>query len=127
MRLLLDHGLPRRAAADLRALGWDVVHSAEFTPAMATDADVVAAAQREARAVVTLDHDFSRLLAVTGASGPSVICCRAQDLNRARTVELMTSLRPIVESHLARGVIVSVDPRGVRIRALPLRSETAGS
>jgi hypothetical protein len=44
---LLDAGLPRGAAADLTADGWDVQH--------VTDLGLGAA---RGRAVVTLDHDF---------------------------------------------------------------------
>jgi hypothetical protein len=45
--LLLDAGLPRGAAADLTADGWDVQH--------VTDLGLGGA---RGRAVVTLDHDF---------------------------------------------------------------------
>lgn len=121
MRLLLDHGLPRRAAADLRALGWDVIHATESAPSINADPEILDAGRRDSRAIVTLDHDFARLLALTEATAPSVICLRIQRLNRARAVALLVALRPVVEAHVASGAIVSVDAQGVRVRALPLK------
>jgi len=41
MRLLLDQGLPRSAAAVLRAEGRDVVHVSEVGLAAATDLDIL--------------------------------------------------------------------------------------
>ena len=56
--LLLDAGLPRGAAADLSAHGWDVQHVTDVGLGAARDEDILATAEREGRAVITLDHDF---------------------------------------------------------------------
>lgn len=70
--------------------------------------------------VFTHDLDFGALLAMTRASGPSVLQVRTQDV-------LPGSIGPIVlqvlEQHasaLEAGAIVSLDERASRIRLLPL-------
>src|SRR5687768_9912917 len=73
MRLLLDQGLPRAAAALLRQAGIDTVHVGEIGYAAATDASILEHGRNEERVVVTLDADFHALLARTGAPSPSVI------------------------------------------------------
>jgi predicted nuclease of predicted toxin-antitoxin system len=75
--LLLDEGLPRGAAADLRAAGWDVQHVADVGLGAATDHAILSAAERDSRTVVTLDHDFPHLLFLEAAARPSVILLRS--------------------------------------------------
>ena len=62
MKLLLDQGLPRTAAALLRQAGIDSVHVGEIGYAAATDASILERARNEERVVVTLDADFHALV-----------------------------------------------------------------
>jgi hypothetical protein len=48
-RLLLDQGLPRSAAAILRADGWDVVHVGDCGMATAADSLILDAARSDQR------------------------------------------------------------------------------
>ncbi len=57
IKLLLDQGLPRSAAALLRDAGWDVQHVSERGLSQASDAHIMELARQEARAEVTLDVD----------------------------------------------------------------------
>jgi predicted nuclease of predicted toxin-antitoxin system len=72
IKMLLDQGLPRTAASLLRERGWDVQHVSERGMSRAEDSAIIALARLEQRMVVTLDADFHALLAVSGATGPSV-------------------------------------------------------
>ena len=119
--LLLDAGLPRGAAADLRAAGWDVQHVADVGLGAATDHAILSAAERDGRTVVTLDHDFPHLLFLEAAARPSVILLRVDGLDRRAAVELLRSLVPQIVDDLRSGAIVSVDRSGARVRALPVR------
>ena len=92
MKLLLDQGLPRSAAALLREQGIDAVHTGEIGLATATDARILDQAQNENRVVVTLDADFHALLALTGASSPSVIRIRIEGLRASALAELLREL-----------------------------------
>ncbi len=73
MKLLLDQGLPRSAAALLREAGIDTVHTGEIGFATAEDSVILERARLEGRIVVTLDSDFHMLLAWSSDSTPSVI------------------------------------------------------
>lgn len=80
MRLLLDQGTPRTAAALLRRAGFDAVHTGEASMAEADDAEIILRAAEENRIVVTLDADFHAQLALTAARQPSVIRIRIEGL-----------------------------------------------
>lgn len=118
--LLLDMGLPRRAAEDLRARGWDVTHVGDLGLATATDAEILHVANAQRRVVVTLDGDFSALLARSGATGPSVIHIRLQRVDRKAAVELLLRIVDGYATELRGGCIASVGPGPVRLRALPI-------
>jgi predicted nuclease of predicted toxin-antitoxin system len=119
--LLLDAGLPRSAAADLRSDGWDVQHVTDLGLGATKDEDILAAAERDGRAIVTLDHDFPHLLFLEAAATPSVILLRVEGLDRRTAVELLRSLLPQVDEELRSGAIVSVDWSGARVRMLPVK------
>jgi predicted nuclease of predicted toxin-antitoxin system len=65
MRVLLDEGLPARAAALLREDGIDAVHATEVEALSTPDERILELARSTARVVVTLDADFHALLAAS--------------------------------------------------------------
>lgn len=76
MRLILDQGVPRDAASLRRTLGYDCIHVSEIGMSKAADEEILAFSLGRNGVVVTLDADFHTILAVSGASGPSVIRLR---------------------------------------------------
>lgn len=76
MRLLLDQGLPRTAADLLHSAGMDAVHTGECGLATASDIAILEYTRAEDAIVVTLDADFHALMALSGATQPSVIRIR---------------------------------------------------
>ena len=120
MKLLLDQGLPRTAATALATLGWDVLHVGEIGMAAATDQDILHRALAEQRAVVTLDADFHAILALENASAPSVIRVRIEGLRGVDLAALIQRVVRVCEDDLVAGAMVTVDERGVRVRALPV-------
>lgn len=67
MKFLLDAQLPRRLARLLNELGHDAIHTLDLPNRNATsDADVIAAADRQDRIVVSKDDDFRVSLLLTG-------------------------------------------------------------
>lgn len=123
--LVLDQGLPRRAVAGLREGGVAAEHVAELGMSRATDREILEYARSTGAVVVTLDSDFAVIIAHLGWSQPSVVHIRLQRMNVRATGDLLMRVLPMVQDDLDQGAIVSVTPRGVRVRRLPLVSPAA--
>jgi predicted nuclease of predicted toxin-antitoxin system len=108
MRLLLDQGTPRSVAALLRQTGFDAIHTAEIGMAAASDADILERASAEGRMIVTLDADFHALLALSGASKPSIIRIRLEGLRAEQFSLLLQNVMGKCRQDLENGAMVSV-------------------
>jgi predicted nuclease of predicted toxin-antitoxin system len=122
MKILLDEGLPRRAAELLRDRGIDAVHVTEIADASTADAVILEIAREEQRIVVTLDADFHAILAVQDAVTPSVIRIRREGLSAEDVCDLLVHLLRDHKEALRAGVALSVRAHLVGIRTLPLTS-----
>jgi predicted nuclease of predicted toxin-antitoxin system len=76
MKLLLDQGLPRSTVPFLEERGFSSVHVGEVGLADASDAIILDHGRTESCIVATLDADFHTLLALSGATFPSVMRLR---------------------------------------------------
>ena len=83
MRILLDQGVPRGAAAVLSNAGHNAIHTGQCGLATASDSQILSVAREQQRIIVSLDSDFHSLIARQNATGPSVIRIRQEGL-RAR-------------------------------------------
>ena len=109
-----------RTVARLVALGHDAVRVSDVLPPSATDAEIVAEAIRDSRAILTQDLDFSALVALSGRTGPSVISLRLSS-SRVETVnDRLAVVLPAIQAVVGAGAIVAVEDAVVRIRTLPL-------
>jgi predicted nuclease of predicted toxin-antitoxin system len=82
------------------------------------DTEILTRAKQDARTVVTADLDYPRLLALTGAEGPSLILFRGGDWSELDvTVRMQQILHVMGESEITRSIIV-VDRTRVRRRRL---------
>jgi len=124
MKYLLDHGLPRSAAALLRERGYDAVHTGEIGYAAAEDSAILERARQENRVVITLDADFHMLLAQSGASLPSVIRVRIEGLRAEALTELLQRVVDDWLNELTIGAVLTIQARRVRCHRLPLLSRT---
>lgn len=120
MKLLLDQGLPRSAAALLRLHEIDAVHVGEMGLSNADDKTLIRLANQQDRIVVTLDADFHAILALSGLSKPSVIRIRNEGLKAESLVSLLRALLAERSIELGDGALVTVQPKRVRIRYLPI-------
>jgi predicted nuclease of predicted toxin-antitoxin system len=74
--------------------------------------------------VVTLDADFHSILAVAGASGPSVIRIRVQGLAARAMVKLLLEVVEAYSSELKDGALITVKRHKITCHRLPIgRSE----
>ena len=120
MKLLLDQGLPRSAARLLCEAGIDTVHVSEVGYSTADDVAILQRARNEERIVVTLDADFHALLALSGATTPSVIRIRIEGLYGQRAADLIQAVLMCCAKDVEQGALITVQPRRIRIRRLPL-------
>lgn len=120
MKLLLDQGTPRSAAALLRQAGHDTVHTGEIGMAESTDADILKRALSENRVVVTLDADFHALLALSEAIQPSVVRLRVEGLRAEQFCETLQNVIRLATDDLEKGAMISVREDQIRVRRLPV-------
>lgn len=120
MKLLLDTGLPRSAAALLRGQGMGVVHTGEIGHSTSSDEAILQFARKEGRVVVTLDADFHALMALANANSPSVIRIRYEGLRAEALSILLTNILKQISQDLEAGALVTLYPGRTKIRNLPL-------
>ena len=121
MKVLLDMNLAPGWVGFLQQEGFEAVHWSTVGDPRATDATIMEWARRDGYIVFTHDLDFSALLAVTEATGPSVIQVRTQDaLPDAIGSDVVRVLR-MHAAALEQGAIVSIDKVNSRVRVLPIR------
>jgi predicted nuclease of predicted toxin-antitoxin system len=120
IRVLLDQGVPRDAAALLRELGYDCTHVGEIGMSQASDEEIIAWSLERTATVVTLDADFHAILAVSGAAGPSVIRIRRQGLDAFAVVELIKTVLVDYEPDMRRGSLVTIKQNKTTCHRLPI-------
>jgi predicted nuclease of predicted toxin-antitoxin system len=120
MKLLLDQGLPRSAAALLTNRGIDTIHVGDIGMATAEDAEILVRGRQEQRIIVTLDADFHALLALSNATSPSVVRIRLEGLKAEGLVGVLEKVMAEWGEELELGAVVTVDERRSRMRRLPL-------
>lgn len=120
MKLVVDMNLSPRWIATLQAAGHDARHWSQIGDARASDATIMEWARANGCAVLTHDLDFTTILALTRAVGPSVIQIRAQDVLPEALGPLIVQLLSDHAEALARGAVMSVDQGSARLRILPI-------
>jgi predicted nuclease of predicted toxin-antitoxin system len=123
MKLLLDQGLPHSAAALLRNVDIDTVHTGEVGLGTVDDSVIIEWARFEERVIVTLDADFHAQLALTDAVSPSAIRIRIEGLRAQAICELLQTIISDWHDELDTGVVMTVQPGRIRFRYLPLSSK----
>jgi predicted nuclease of predicted toxin-antitoxin system len=120
-RVLLDQGLSPNAAVFLRSQGWDALHVMDVGLDRSEDLEIMEFAERDARACVTLDHDFHAHLAMAQRGRPSVVFLRIEGHAAVEQAELIQKVWASCQEDIESGAAVSVDLNSIRVRKLPLR------
>src|SRR5438105_12886957 len=120
VQLVVDMNLSVEWIAELAGQGWSAVHWSTLGDPRAEDSALLAWALANGYVVFTHDLDFGTTLALTHATGPSVLQVRGQNV-------LPEDIGPIViaalrqhDAALAAGGLVVVDVKKSRVRVLPL-------
>jgi predicted nuclease of predicted toxin-antitoxin system len=72
--------------------------------------------------VLTHDLDFSAILAATHGEKPSVAQIRADDLSWSVIGKQVIAALLQAAADLEEGALLTIDPKRIRLRLLPLRS-----
>jgi predicted nuclease of predicted toxin-antitoxin system len=120
LRFLADMGISQRTIAWLRSQNYDAVHLREEGLQCLPDDDVVLKAMAERRIILTHDLDFSRIVALSSESLPSVIIFRLDDMRTPQVNKYLLQVLQQFAAELEQGALISVHERGIRVRQLPL-------
>ena len=123
MKLLLDQGMPRSAVAQLCLAGVDTVHVGDIGHSESEDDAILQLGRDTERVVATLDADFHTLLALSGATSPSVIRIRIEGLRGDAMAKLLQTVLAQCADDLANGAAVTVQEGRIRVRLLPILHE----
>jgi len=117
IRFLADENIAADVIVVLRAGGADVVSVADRGLRGHGDADVLAAAVAEGRAVLTQDMGFGRLAILRGAPCLGLVLVRPGDLLPAEVTELLRNFRSS-RTNLTPPFVVVLEPGAMRVRSL---------
>jgi predicted nuclease of predicted toxin-antitoxin system len=120
LRLLVDMNLSPEWVAELARHGWPAVHWSTVGDPRASDQALTQWARDNQHVVFTHDLDFGTALALTHATGPSVVQVRGQNVLPENMGPLVASALRQHEAALAAGALVVVEEKKSRVRVLPL-------
>ena len=100
--------------------GHTAVHWSAVGDPTALDSEITDWARTNAHIVLTHDLDFGTILAQTHATGPSVVLIRGRETFPTETGAAVVAALQDCEADLQSGALVVLDPRGRRVRILPI-------
>ena len=89
IQMLIDMNLSPDWASELAKHGWAATHWTAIGDPRATDLKIMDWARSNSFVVFTHDLDFGTMLALTHASGPSVVQVRGQNILPDHTVSII--------------------------------------
>jgi predicted nuclease of predicted toxin-antitoxin system len=120
VKLIVDMNLSPEWVPLLTQNGWPTTHWSTVGDPRAVDATIMAWARANGYVVFTHDLDFGTALALTHASGPSVLQVRGQNVLPEHMGPLVLVALQRYDSELAMGALVVVEESRSRVRVLPL-------
>ncbi|HPA20776.1 MAG TPA: DUF5615 family PIN-like protein [Verrucomicrobiae bacterium] len=123
MRILLDMNLAPAWVGVLADAGHEARHWGAVGAHDASDATIIAWAKANGHVVFTHDLDYGALLHATGAVSPSVIQIRGEEVRPATMAATVVTALETAAEDLAKGALVTIDPRKMRVAVLPLRKD----
>ena len=120
VKLLIDVNLSSQWTPVLNEMGWPAVHWADIGDRRAPDDEIMARAVEHQHVVFTHDLDFGTMLALTGATAPSILQVRSDNTLPAHMAPLVEAALRQHETDLGAGALVVVDEARARVRVLPI-------
>lgn len=121
MKILIDMNLSPEWAPVLRDAGIDSEHWSALGAADSPDQSILEFAAANDMIVLTNDLDFGAALAAANLDKPSVVQIRSGDLRPATIGKLVCRGLIQMSAELEAGALLTIDPKRVRLRLLPLR------
>ena len=121
MKILIDMNLSPLWVRFLSDHGHEALHWSEVGDPRAPDPVLLSWARDRDYILFSNDLDFSRLLALTFADGPSVFQVRTEDLLPSAIGDLVLQALEHHAVNLATGALVVLDASTLRVRLLPLK------
>lgn len=120
MRFIVDMNLSPEWCVLLIESGHEARHWSEVGHRAALDTEILANAADSQAVVFTHDLDYGAILAFSGASTPSVLQVRDQDVDPATLGPAVLAAIEAAKDALERGAIVTVDRIRSKVTVLPL-------
>jgi predicted nuclease of predicted toxin-antitoxin system len=120
VRIRVDVNLSPSWVGVLASRGHEATHWTAIGDPRASDREIMDWARANGHVVFTHDLDFGVLLALTRASGPSVVQVRTQDVLPSAIAGVVTTALQQHEAAITSGAIVSIDEATSRVRVLPI-------
>jgi predicted nuclease of predicted toxin-antitoxin system len=120
VKILIDMNLSPDWVPFLQQHGWSAVHWSNVGDPRAGDRILLDWALTNNHIVFTHDLDFGTALALTHATGPSVLQVRTQEPLPDRVGPVVIAALRQHDADLAAGALIVVDPGRFRVRILPL-------
>jgi predicted nuclease of predicted toxin-antitoxin system len=120
MKILVDMNLSPDWVSFLTSAGFESIHWSSVGNPAASDTELMSWAQSRGYVVFTHDLDFGTALALTKASGPSVIQVRTQDTTPQSLGRMVTNNLRHFQGQLESGALIVIDQHRARARILPL-------
>ncbi|MDJ0579468.1 DUF5615 family PIN-like protein [Crocosphaera sp.] len=120
MKFLADMGISQKTLEWLRNQGYNTVHLREEGLQRLDDEAILIKAKNEERIILTMDLDFTNLLAWSKDILPSVIIFRLGNENYDKINPQLEKVIGQCENELLTGAIISVSDGAFRVRNLPI-------
>jgi predicted nuclease of predicted toxin-antitoxin system len=121
MKLLVDMNLSPRWVKLLADTNIEAVHWSSIGAANAQDVEIMAFARVNGYVVLTHDLDFGAILAATHGTKPSVVQIRSEDVSPDIIGKQVVAALQQMAMDLEQGALLTVNPKRIRARILPLR------
>jgi predicted nuclease of predicted toxin-antitoxin system len=120
MKFLADMGIFPQTVIRLKREGYDAIHLVDEGLQRLEDREILEKARQEQRVILTVDSDFSQLLAETREDLPSVVFFRLRDQSRVVLEARLWEVLEKCHEDLEIGAIISVERKNFRVRRLPI-------
>ena len=119
LRIFADHCIPGKVIRTLREAGNEVLILKDYVPQDAPDKAVIAAAQNEEAILLSLNGDFSDIVAFPPSEYKGIIALQVK--NRTQSIDpllsrLIAYMERNSEQDLYKGLLILVEAHRIRIK-----------